>query len=159
MRDYRPSTDEVLMANALEWAKRSTCSRAQVGCVISREGRILSTGYNGAPSRMPHCDHSCTCPRVRNVYLNSDHVKNCESQKPCTNVIHSEANAIAFAAKHGVPTVGATLHTTRVPCMTCAGLIINAGLIRVMWLENHRDMEGLDRLTQAGLEVVRWNHD
>lgn len=160
MKD-RPSTDEVLMSNALQWSERSTCSRAQVGCVISREGRTLSTGYNGSPSGMAHCDHECTCPAPHIIALDKDdeaHFLSCPADKPCTNVVHSEANAIAFAAKYGVGTLGATIHTTRVPCLTCAGLIINAGLVRVVWMEEHREMTGWERLAQAGLEVVRWSH-
>lgn len=171
MINGRPSRDEVLMANALEWSRRSTCSRAQVGCVISREGRTLTTGYNGAPAAMAHCDHSCDCEdRVKGCIAHggpdcvchdwSDettrHLRGCRSEMPCTNVIHSEANAIAFAARWGVGTMGAEIHTTRVPCMTCAGLIINAGIVRVVWLQEHREMTGWERLAQAGLEVVRW---
>lgn len=153
----RPSRDDILLRNAMAWAERSTCTRAQVGCVISRDGRTLSTGYNGAPAGMAHCDHTCTCsPTGRLPRLNSDHLRDCPSQQPCTNVIHAECNAIAFAARYGVATDGADLHSTRIPCTPCAGQIINAGIRRVVWLEAHRDMGGLERLAQAGLEVVRW---
>lgn len=152
----RPSRDAVLMANATQWSQRSTCTRAQVGCVISREGRTLTTGYNGAPAGMAHCDHACTCPPFKQDPADEPHLLGCPSQQPCSNVVHSEANAIAFAARYGVGTMGAEIHTTRVPCMTCAGLIINAGIVRVVWFEEHRDMTGWERLAQAGLEVVRW---
>lgn len=151
----RPSIDEVLMGNALQWSERSTCSRAQVGCVISRDGRTLSTGYNGAPAGMAHCDHSCSCGSMF-ATRDGEHQYDCQKIQPCTNVIHSEANAIAFAARHGVGLDGSTIHTTRVPCMTCAGMVISAGIIRVVWAEKHRDMTGWERLAQAGLEVVRW---
>lgn len=156
----RPGREFVLMQTAVLWGMQSTCSRADVGVVISRDGRILSSGYNGAPSGMDHCDHSCTCP---NGFWTTDrypgremHVPNCESQQPCKNVVHAEANAIAFAAKYGVGIQGAELHTTRVPCLTCAGMIINAGITRVVWNEEHRDMEGFLRLGQAGLEVIKY---
>lgn len=146
------------MSNAIQWSERSTCTRAQVGCVISRDSRSLSTGYNGAPSGMAHCDHSCNCLEEL-MDSPRDHSEKCRSQQPCTNVVHAEANALAFAARYGVATNGAEIHTTRVPCMTCAGSIINAGIIRVVWLEKHRDMSGWERLAQAGLEVVRWGDE
>jgi dCMP deaminase len=74
-------------------------------------------------------------------------------------VVHAEANAIIFAAKYGVGIDRAEVHTTRVPCMNCAGMIINAGIKRVVWLAEHRDMEGFLRLGQAGLEVIRYGHE
>lgn len=157
----RPSTDAVLMSNAMQWAERSTCARAQVGCVISRESRVLSTGYNGAPAGMDHCSHVCSCqPQGFEAQPGYPfkHYPHCQSLKPCTEAIHAEANAIAFAAKYGVTTNGATIHTTRVPCLSCAGLIINAGVIRVVWMEPHREMTGWERLAAAGLEVVEWSH-
>lgn len=105
---------------------------------------------------MTHCDHSCDCKQ--GLEGHPCHASYCRSLQPCTNVVHSEANAIAFAARYGVGTHGAEIHTTRVPCLTCAGLIINAGIIRVVWLEEHREMTGWERLAQAGLEVVRWKN-
>jgi dCMP deaminase len=146
----RPGREFVLMQAAVLWSMQSTCSRADVGAVISRDGRILSSGYNGAPSGMPHCDHSCDC-NCQPYCLNK-----CRSLQPCRNVVHAEANAIAFAAKYGVGIQGAELHTTRVPCLNCAGMIINAGIKRVVWGEEHRDMEGFLRLGHAGLEVIRY---
>lgn len=153
----RPSRDWVLMQSAVLWGTRSTCTRAQVGVVISREGRVLTTGYNGAPSRMDHCNHSCDCAHIE-ISHRGPHEVGCASLRPCTNVVHAEANAIAFAARYGVGIAGAELHTTRVPCLTCAGMIINAGIARVVWDEEHRDMEGFLRLGQAGLEVVKYGH-
>lgn len=147
----RPSRDQVLMDIAWLWAQRSTCSRAQVGCVISRAGRSLTNGYNGAPSGLAHCDHSCDCGR-----LFDEHVHNCRAEQPCSLAVHAEANALAFAARYGVSTDGAELHTTRVPCRSCAMLIINAGIKRVVWYEAHRDMTGLELLTRVGVDV--WHH-
>lgn len=111
---------------------------------------------------MAHCDHTCTCQSRADRLPDDDEkqqYRDCASQQPCTNVVHSEAAALAFAARYGVATDGAEIHTTRVPCMTCAGLIINAGIRRVVWVEKHRDMTGWERLAQAGLDVVRWEHD
>lgn len=153
----RPPRDWVLMKSASLWSERSTCSRAQVGAVVSRNGRILSTGYNGAPSGMGHCDHiECLCDYEKHS-LGGD--PSCPKHGPCTNVVHAEANAIAFAAKYGVGIEGSELHSTRIPCINCAGMIINAGITRVVWFEEHRDMTGLLRLGDAGLEVIRYTRD
>lgn len=131
----RPSRDRLLMATARVWAARGTCSRAKVGVVISRGGRILVQGYNGTPKGLPHCEHG--------------------SDEPCTLAVHAEANAIAYAAKVGVSLGGSEMHSTRVPCTNCAMLIINAGITRVMFRENHRDMGGLALLRQASIDVAR----
>lgn len=155
MKLGRPTTQAILMASANIWASRSTCTRASVGTVIAREGRILSSGYNGAPAGMDHCNHSCNCAHLE-IRHRGPHEADCASQQPCKNVVHAEANAIAFAAKYGVGIQGAELHTTRIPCLNCAGMIINAGIRKVVWGEEHRDMEGLLRLGQANLEVIRY---
>lgn len=150
----RPDRNYVLMHSAILWGQRSTCSRASVGVVISKDGRILSSGYNGAPAGMAHCNHSCDCGQENGYCINQ-----CRSLQPCSNVVHAEANAIAFAAKYGVGVDGAELHTTRVPCLACAGLIINAGITRVVWKEEHREMRGYLRLGEAGIEVIRYDHE
>lgn len=129
----RPSRDRLLMATARLWAARGTCCRARVGCVISKDGRILVQGYNGTPRGLPHCQH--------------------DADDPCTIAVHAEANAIAYASKVGVALVGSEMHSTRVPCTNCAMLIINSGITRVVYRENHRDMAGLALLRQAMVMV------
>lgn len=153
----RRSRDDVLMATAYVWADRSTCSRNAVGAVISMNARIIATGYNGAPAGMPHCDHTCPCQTFRGETGNlidvlSEHTAQCPL-KPCKRAVHAEANAIAFSAKHGVATAGATLHTTMAPCYVCAQLIINAGITTVLFYKPYRDMSGAELLTQAGVRV------
>lgn len=137
MTDDRPTRDKLLMSTARVWAARGTCSRAKVGVVISRDGRILVQGYNGTPKGLPHCSHV--------------------GDEPCTLAVHAEANAIAYAAKLGVALDGSELHSTRVPCTNCAMLIINAGITRVMYRENHRDMGGLILLRDAFVLVERFD--
>src|SRR3546814_13790863 len=93
------------------WAEHSTCSRLAVGAVISREGRTLSSGYNGAPAGLPHCDHrECTCRYEEGQLLGGD--PQCAKHGPCRTAVHAEANALAFAARYGMATEGAELHTT-----------------------------------------------
>lgn len=131
----RPTVDEMLLRVAQVIATRATCSRLSVGAVLAIEGRILSTGYNGAPAGMNHCLHT--------------------NDESCKTAVHAEANAIAFAAKHGVSTRGSTLYTTHSPCLTCSHLIINAGVTRVVYELVYRDSGPLELLGSAGVLVVR----
>jgi len=153
----RPPIEETLMHSAQVWARRSTCDRNNVGVVIaSADNRILCTGYNGAPSGMPHCDHRCNCENkapYRRVQL---HATTCATQTPCKIAVHGEANAIAFAARNGIALAGARLFSTLTPCYACAQLIINAGIVEVQYLETYRSHEGQDLLRSGGLSVVKF---
>lgn len=103
--------------------QRGTCPRARVGCVIELNGRILSTGYNGSPPGEPHCD-DINCLMVDNH---------------CVRTTHAEANAIAFAARHGIRLDGATLYTTgwsKGCCPTCTKLALSAGIAEIITDEN-----------------------
>lgn len=151
----RPTRDETLMRQAQIVAERSTCDRAHVGVVIAHNGRVVSQGYNGAPAGMPHCDHTCPCTKgFEWSQLDGDptilHTFGCP-MKPCTLAVHGEANAIAFAARYGVATDGAVLFTTLAPCPTCAQLIINAGIVRVVFAKPYRFDLGINLLMDAGL--------
>lgn len=135
----RLSRDELLVNIAQLVAKRSTCQRASVGAILAREGRIFSMGYNGAPAGLPHCDHG------------SDNLI------PCRRTVHAEANAIAFAAKNGVPTNLCDLYCTHSPCNDCAKLIINAGIARVIYVEPYRDPDPIQLLHDAGVGTMHWD--
>lgn len=141
----------MLMAIARVASLRSTCSRAHVGAVISREGRPLSLGYNGAPAGMNHCDHSCDCTLAGPP--SGVHFETCASRGPCLVSVHAEVNAIAFAARHGVATDQSELHMTVSPCWSCSQNIINAGIIRVVYEAEYRITDGLDLLRNAGIAV------
>lgn len=132
----RISRDEMLMGVAQVMALRATCNRLHVGAVISRQGRVISTGYNGAPSGLPHCS-----------------TETCNVEHPCTTTSHAESGAIAHAARHGIALDGATLHVTACPCLGCAKLIINSGIKRVVYLTPYRKVDGLELLGLAGIEV------
>ena len=137
--NQRPSRPLTLMEVAEVYAKRSTCSRAHVGVVIAHEGRILSTGYNGSPAGMSHCNHSLDPP----------------DYPGCRTAVHAEANAIAFAAKHGIRLSDAELYTTFSPCLPCAQLIINAGICTVYIRNEYRTRDGEDLLEAAGIDIIR----
>lgn len=153
----RPTRDFALLQTASVWAERGTCSRAKVGCVISRDGRILVQGYNGAPAGLPNCDHDCHCGFSEPVYQPPEaHNLECSFRNTgCTIAVHAEANSIAFAGRVGVRLDGSQMHSTRVPCTNCAMLVINAGITRVAYIEDHRDMGGLDLLHRAFVKVTK----
>lgn len=146
------------MGTAALWADRSTCSRLHVGCVVARESRILVTGYNGAPSGMAHCDHECNCgyPGKGGLLFENRHLSSCNSKQPCTISVHAEANAIAFAARHGISLEGAFLYTTHTPCRPCSMLIINAGIIAVVWKEDYMRDDGLELLKAGNVGFGRY---
>jgi len=81
------------------------------------------------------------------------HWADCRMKQPCKFSVHAEANAIAFAAKHGVATDGATLYTTMAPCLECAKLIVNAGIVRVVAASQYRDDSGTRLLHSLGVDV------
>ena len=126
------------MRIAHEVADRSTCSRLSVGAIAVKGDRILATGYNGAPSGIAHCDHG-VFPAMPNG---------------CTRAVHAEVNVIATAAKFGVPLEGALIYVTHSPCVSCSGLLINAGISGVTYLTEYRDTSGLALLIDAGVKVT-----
>lgn len=136
----RPSRDEMLMRVAAVISLRGTCKRAFVGAVIAIQGRIISTGYVGAPAGLPHC-------------LDVGDEVNAEGG--CIRTIHAEANAIAWAARNGTSTENAQLYSTHEPCYRCAQLIINAGINRVVYEKPYRLHDGSELLEVAGVEVVQ----
>lgn len=158
----RPSREETLLQHAQLVSERSTCSRNHVGVVIARDGRLLTSGYNGAPAGLPHCNHECDCdqplkmgPGVSASLSGTElHWETCNSIPPCTTSVHAEANAIAYAARYGMGLEGAELFTTVSPCLSCAQLIIQAGITSVHYVREYRDHAGLNLLSQAGIVIV-----
>jgi len=127
-------------------AKRSTCTRRAVGAVVVRDKRILTTGYNGAPSGVRHC-LEVGCIRER---LN---IESGQRHELCRG-IHAEQNAIIQAAFHGVSIRGATLYCTNLPWLICAKMIINAGISKVFYLSGYADALSKEMLQEARVELV-----
>lgn len=123
----RLSLDEYFLKIAQVISTRSTCLRRQVGAVLVKGTQIISTGYNGVPTGMKHCE---TCVRAG--------VPSGERLDLCFSV-HAEANAIVFSAKYGVGVNGATIYCTNRPCANCAGLIVNSGIVRVVYQSLYPD--------------------
>ena len=134
----RITRTEMLMRTAAVISARGTCTRAFVGAVLAKEGRIISTGYVGAPAGLPHC---------------TDVGDEEGPDGGCTRTVHAEANAIAFAARAGTSTDGSELYCTHSPCLGCAKLIINAGITAVYFENYYRDLAGLTLLDDARIDI------
>jgi dCMP deaminase len=135
----RPEWDTYFMKIAQDVAARSTCDRAFVGTVLVREKRILTTGFNGSPAGLPHCKE------VGHLMVDGH----------CVRTIHAEANAIIQAALHGVSTKDSTCYVTHFPCLSCAKMLINAGIVRLVYGNQYRvDENTIEFLQLAKVELV-----
>ena len=146
----RPSWDEYFMEIAATVSKRATCDRGKSGCVIVRDKQILVTGYVGSPRGLPHCDE--VGHLMKKVLHEDDRIT-----QHCMRTVHAEQNAICQAARLGIPLQGATLYCRMTPCRTCAMLIINCGIIRVVCEKKYHDAtesEAMFRQAGIGLEYV-----
>lgn len=144
----RPSWDDYFMEICDTVAKRATCGRGRSGCVIAKDNRILVTGYVGSPAGLPHCDE------VGHQMKQMIHEDGSVTQH-CVRTVHAEQNAICQAAKNGISIEGATLYCRMTPCRTCAMLIINCGIKRVVCQRKYHDSaDSLSMFAQAGVEIV-----
>ena len=126
--------DERYMRMARIWAENSYCKRRQVGALLVKDKMIISDGYNGTPSGFEN---------------------NCEDENNVSQpyVLHAEANAITKVARSSNSSDGATLYVTASPCIECAKLIIQSGIVRVVYGEHYRIMDGIELLKRAGIQV------
>ncbi len=125
------------MRMARIWAENSYCIRRQVGALLVKDKMIISDGYNGTPSGFENiCEDEAT-----------------GLTKPY--VLHAEANAITKVAKSNNSSNGATLYITASPCIECAKLIIQAGIIRVVYCDSYHSADGLDLLARAGIQLTQ----
>ena len=145
----RPTWDEYFSEITRQVATRSTCLRRHVGAVIVQNRRILATGYNGAPTGLLHCDET-GCLRTQLG------IPSGQRQEICRG-LHAEQNAIIQAALHGVSTEGGTVYITHQPCITCAKMIINAGIVRAVSASTYPDELSRDMLRDAQVELEVWD--
>lgn len=133
-KNNKTKFDHSYIEMAHVWAKNSYCKRRQVGALLVKDRMIISDGYNGTPSGF------------ENV---------CEEENNTTKpyVLHAEANAITKVAKSNNSSDGSTLYITDSPCMECAKLIIQSGIVRVVYDKKYRITDGLDLLERAGIKV------
>ena len=149
----RPTWDEYFIEVAGTVAKRATCDRGRSGCVIARDKQILVTGYVGSPRGLPHCDE------VGHLMKSVQHEDGRISQH-CMRTVHAEQNAICQAARLGIPLQGSTLYCRMTPCRTCAMLIINCGIERVVCQNRyHAGAESEEMFRMAGVKIDFINAD
>ena len=141
----RISKDHYFMNIAIEVAKRSTCTRRKIGAIIvSDVGEIKSTGYNGNPRGLPHCDEM-GCIRDKLGIPSGTRLETCTA-------VHAEQNALIQA---GTNARGSTLYSTIVPCPICARMILNAQVARVVYIGDYSDLSGVELLKQAGAKLTK----
>lgn len=141
----RISKDHYFMNIAIEVARRSTCTRRQIGAIIvSDVGEIKSTGYNGNPRGIPHCDE-IGCIRDKLGIPSGTRLETCTA-------VHAEQNALIQA---GTNSRGSTLYSTIVPCPICARMILNAQVARVVYIDDYSDLAGVELLKQGGIKISR----
>lgn len=128
--------DKAYLRMASTWAELSHCSRKKVGALIVRDGRIISDGYNGTPAGFDNC---------------------CENEIGETHwyVLHAEANAILKVARSTNDCNNATLYLTLSPCKDCCKLILQAGINRVVYINDYKDTTGIDFLKNSNVEIVQ----
>ena len=133
-------------------AEQSTCIRVKVASIIVKDGRIISTGWNGVPSGKDHCEHMFNFhPALESgdtkTFLNVHH------EFATKNEIHAEQNVISYAARNGIKTSGADIFISISPCVNCAKLICAAGISRVFYVKEYdRDRRGLDFLKENNIK-------
>lgn len=141
----RPSWDEYFMKLAHEVATRTTCLRRAVGAVIVKDRRILATGYNGVPSGLTHCAETGCLRQELGIPSGQRH-------EICRG-LHGEQNAIIQAARYGIDISGSTIYVTTQPCVVCAKMIINAGIVEVVYQNPYDDELAMSMLKEANMKL------
>jgi len=149
----RPDWDRYFLDLCEAISRRSTCDRGRAGCVIVKDKRIMTTGYAGSPTGLPHCDE--VGHDMRRVID-----ENGNASQHCVRTLHAEQNAIIQAARFGIPLDGATLYCRMTPCRTCAMMMINSGIKRAVCEKHyHADKDTVELFKAAGIELVVMNED
>jgi len=148
----RPSWDEYFMEVCDAIAKRATCDRGRSGCVIAKDHQLLVTGYVGAPAGLPHCDE--VGHQFKKMLHEDDSVTT-----HCVRTVHAEQNAICQAAKRGISINGATLYCRMTPCRTCAMLLINCGIVRVVCQRRYHDGSDSEAMLAAAGIALEYVYD
>jgi dCMP deaminase len=141
-KNHRPSWDEYFMRLAELVSSRATCDRLQVGAILVRDKMVISSGYNGSPRKTDQCD------QVGHRMINGH----------CVRTVHAEANAVIQAAYHGISTKGTTLYTRYFPCENCVKALINAGVEKIVYRENYKNIDHpftKEILKQARVKLVK----
>ncbi|MDD5382976.1 MAG: dCMP deaminase family protein [Candidatus Margulisbacteria bacterium] len=144
----RPAWDDYFMTIAEDVSERAICVKRKVGALIVKDNRILTTGYNGAPKGFNHCSEQ-TCLRKQMQVPSGQRHELCRG-------LHAEQNAIIQAAWHGVKIVGGTMYSTYQPCVICVKMMINAGIVKVIYAGGYPDELAQEMLKESQLEVIKY---
>jgi len=147
MSDPRPSWHEYFMSITDLVAQRSTCTRRYVGAIMVRDKRIITTGYNGAPSGISHC-LDVGCLREQQGIPSGERHELCRG-------LHAEQNAIIQAALHGSSISGSTLYCTNMPCSICTKMLINSKISEVYYREGYADTLSAALMAEAGIPLIQ----
>lgn len=132
------------------FAKQSTCVKRQVGAVLVKDLRILSTGYNGTPTGFVNC-----CDVFTSEFGCLNGLKMTHHEFADMYEIHAEQNCLSFAAKNGISCKDTTLYVTTAPCVNCAKVIIASGVTKVVYKDSYKNNLGLNLLKVAKVEVLQ----
>ena len=146
MKKPRLTWDEYFIKISALVAERSTCLRHNIGAVIVRDKRIITTGYNGAGAGKESCLDKGICLKDELGIASGEKHEKCAA-------IHAEQNAIIQGAYHGTLLKGGTIYSTHTPCMICAKMILNAGLEKVVSYHGYADREAQEYLKEAGIKL------
>ncbi|MFH1013817.1 MAG: dCMP deaminase family protein [Thermoplasmatota archaeon] len=144
----RPSYDEYFMKMAFLTASRSTCLRRKVGAVLVKEKHVLSTGYNGPPKGLRHCDET-GCMREQLSIPSGERHEICRG-------LHAEQNAIIQAALFGISIKDSVLYVTNTPCVVCAKMLINAGVKEIIYEGEYPDNLAMEMLSESNMKLRRF---
>ena len=143
------SWNESFMNIAYEFARHSTCKKLQVGAILVKDRRVISTGYNGVPSGMEHC-----CDRFKDIDITTPEGRELHHKFCVQNELHAEQNCIAYAARSGAQIDDTcTLYVTHACCCDCAKLVVAAGIKHVVYKEAYKTLDGIEFLKKAGVKV------
>jgi len=140
--------DKLFMNIAKEMATQSTCLRRRVGAVLVRDNILLSTGYNGAPNGLKHCD-------IRGCIRQNKNITSGQMSELCVGV-HAELNALIQCALKNTNPEGATLYCTTFPCCYCAKALINGKIKKIIYLDDYDDELSKELLKEAKVEMVKY---
>lgn len=147
LKEVRPSWEEYLIQIAQLVATRSTCLRRKVGAILVKDKRILCTGYNGAPRKLAHCaETGCLRDKLK--------IPSGERQEICRG-LHAEQNAIIQAALYGISIKGAVLYSTHQPCVTCAKMLINTGVKKIIFQGEYPDRLACEMLEEGEIQLIK----
>ena len=150
MNNNRPNKEEYYMAIAHLASLRSTCLSRKVGAIIVKDDNPISFGFNGPARGVTHCEDLGGCRRrAMSDYASGKYLELCPAS-------HAEQNAIAFAARHGISTVGATIYVNTFPCKDCMNSIINSGIKKIVYDANYDASLSKEIVNDTNIEVVKY---